>query len=383
MKNLFPVLMGILLPIFCLAQNNYTPGYVVTLKGDTIKGYIDYREWHNTPRNISFKTAPTEENSKKYTVNDINCFKINDLETYIKYTGPVTTDPTSPFKIENVRDTSFRTDTVFLKVIESGKRLTLYSYTDEIKTRYFLSDNTNSYPRELIFRTYFDSNSNTGIGTISENTYQKQLSAEALKYNELNDALITYMSKTDYTADDISKIVRKINHTVNSKNGNKAKGYQFFAGAGLQITNTLPDGGSQVNENGTSVYTSVLPLISGGINVFTNPNIRALMLRAELLVAGGKYEYYDVRNIYQVSFIPQLIYNFYNKPDFKLYGGLGIGIDKYFYQNALVADMKFNTSGLLEAGMQADKHFGIFVHYYYSSLSAHGIQAGLNYMFNN
>jgi hypothetical protein len=376
------LLMGVLLPIFCLAQSNYTPGYVVTVKGDTIKGFIDYKEWHYTPTNISFKAALTEVNSKKYTVNDISCFNINDLETYIKYTGPVTTDPTSPFKIGNVRDTSFRTDTVFLKVIGTGKRLTLYSYTDEIKTRYFLSDNTNSFPRELIFRTYFDPNSNTGIGTILENTYQKQLSAEALKYNELNDALITYMSKADYTADDISKIVRRINHSDRSgkSNSGEAKGYQFFAGAGLNITKTLPDGSKQLDES-SSAFRSILPAISGGINVFTNPNIRQLILRFEMMFTGGQYKYYNTFNIYQGSFMPQVIYNFYNKPDFKLYGGIGLTIDKYFYSDVRHADLNFNTGFLFDAGIQTGKHWAVYVRYTQNSLSARNTQVGFNYLF--
>ncbi len=38
---------------FC--QENYLPGYIITLKGDTLHGFIDYRNWDRNPDKISFK----------------------------------------------------------------------------------------------------------------------------------------------------------------------------------------------------------------------------------------------------------------------------------------------------------------------------------------
>jgi hypothetical protein len=45
MKFFYKVLLAvILLPAFSYAQSNYKPGYVVNLKGDTLRGFIDCRE---------------------------------------------------------------------------------------------------------------------------------------------------------------------------------------------------------------------------------------------------------------------------------------------------------------------------------------------------
>jgi len=39
-----------------LAQSNYKPGYVVDLRNDTLKGFIDYKEWENNPKTFTFKS---------------------------------------------------------------------------------------------------------------------------------------------------------------------------------------------------------------------------------------------------------------------------------------------------------------------------------------
>ena len=44
-----------LLPLLSIAQANYKSGYVVTLKGDTLRGYINYKEWGRNPKDIDFK----------------------------------------------------------------------------------------------------------------------------------------------------------------------------------------------------------------------------------------------------------------------------------------------------------------------------------------
>ena len=50
------VFFALTLPLCSLAQSNYTAGYVVTVKGDTLHGYIDFREWYINPSFIDFKT---------------------------------------------------------------------------------------------------------------------------------------------------------------------------------------------------------------------------------------------------------------------------------------------------------------------------------------
>jgi hypothetical protein len=46
------------LPLFSWAQSNYKQGRVVTLQGDTLRGYINYREWPYNPEEFAFKAQP-------------------------------------------------------------------------------------------------------------------------------------------------------------------------------------------------------------------------------------------------------------------------------------------------------------------------------------
>ncbi len=43
------------------AQKNLRKGLVVLKSGDTLQGWIDYRNWHTTPRVINFKKDSLSE----------------------------------------------------------------------------------------------------------------------------------------------------------------------------------------------------------------------------------------------------------------------------------------------------------------------------------
>ena len=46
------------------SQKNIKPGYIILLKGDTVKGFIDYRSWAKNPEVITFsKTDGGPEDS--------------------------------------------------------------------------------------------------------------------------------------------------------------------------------------------------------------------------------------------------------------------------------------------------------------------------------
>jgi len=44
-----PLFLAVIAPAVLFAQSNFKSGYIVMPKGDTVKGYIDYREWDNNP----------------------------------------------------------------------------------------------------------------------------------------------------------------------------------------------------------------------------------------------------------------------------------------------------------------------------------------------
>ncbi len=110
MKKLILLLF---LPVFAAAQSNYQPGYVVTAKGDTVKGFIDYQAWDNNPKEIFFKSSANNREKQTYSVNNAKYFSIQGLAAYQKFVVSISTDVTNTMHLGEGRDTSFKIDTVF------------------------------------------------------------------------------------------------------------------------------------------------------------------------------------------------------------------------------------------------------------------------------
>src|SRR5262245_37321903 len=114
------------------AQKNLQPAYVVLDNNDTLKGLIDHREWSRNPSQILFK-RPEETSAKAYTVNEIKYFEITGHQSYVRQRCRISLDTDNFANISTMgRDTSAKTDVVFLQVLLAGKNVTLFSFRDEI-----------------------------------------------------------------------------------------------------------------------------------------------------------------------------------------------------------------------------------------------------------
>src|SRR6185503_6080574 len=183
-------LLVFLLPFFSLAQSDYKPGYVVTLKGDTIRGLIDLRNWDSNPTDISFKSSDAA-GVQKFTINDIKLFNIPDFVVYRRFVVRISLDETNTLHLVTGRDTSYKTDAVFLRELQRGKNIALYGYGDQSKKRYDVGEYPDYIPTELVYRLYLDDGavSDNHGRSVNENTFLKQLFALAAKYNALDDEL--------------------------------------------------------------------------------------------------------------------------------------------------------------------------------------------------
>jgi len=405
------------IPFFVFAQSNYKPGYVVTVKGDTVRGFINYQEWDANPEAITFKKA-LDSQGVKYGVNDISSFGIDKLETFVRYSGKISTNPVAIDNVvtdaESAGDTSFRVATVFLKVLEKGNRVALYSYRDDIKLRLYVGNAPDYTPIELIYRL---------TRTNTERTYQKQLSAVALRNNELNDALITRIARSEYNEDNVLDIVSRINHVSKiefDKTHYSGGSLSLFAGAGISICTTSPSSVSPYAESGGTSHTSVGPQASFGLTLYANPATRALQFRLELSAGQNKFQslytlkvspYKPTEVLFTVTSVcisPQIIYNVYNTDNFKAFVGVGVAFRQFSYSNAYFGTQNhdgteaniaqaepFGFSGsdnamLGKAGIQIGKHLVIYgavesnvtvTETIYFSLSSSYKQIGLNYIF--
>src|SRR6201999_1234299 len=86
-----------LLLIGANAQSNYKPGYIIDLKGDTIKGYINYHEWDENPGMVSFKN--TTGNVQEYNPQTCGSFAVTGFEYYEKHIVKVSRDTVDVTKL--------------------------------------------------------------------------------------------------------------------------------------------------------------------------------------------------------------------------------------------------------------------------------------------
>ena len=144
-----PITLGIccLFFISSYAQKNLKEGFVILNNNDTLKGFIDYREWYQNPNSILFSQSK-EKSMQRFKVKDISYFAISGKEIYQRHNVKISMDRQSMDDISE-KDTSSRIDTVFLKVLHADKNITLFSYADGVKQRLYILPADETTPVEL------------------------------------------------------------------------------------------------------------------------------------------------------------------------------------------------------------------------------------------
>jgi len=349
MKHFILSILAAFFVINATAQRNFRPGYVVTLRGDTTKGFIDYKEWNQNPRDITFKTTE-QAATQQYLPTQITAFGLNGFDSYRTYTGPISKGAVDLADLSSGIDTSFTTASVFLRIVTSGKNLTLYNYSDKTKDLYFIADK-NSAAVELKRYVYLDKNQPDKIREY--NFYKQQLLAFATKYVPGNAALEARINSTRYRLSDIKAIVLQLNNNTDNYKINDAAGggAEFFIGAGADMANASFFGINNPNYsenifNANSVH-SVGPLIAAGMNFYLNKSVKKLFFKVELNLTmnniratyNSTYTGFNkigreeelTFNQLGISAVPQLAYNIYNTENLKFFvaGGFQLNFSSY------------------------------------------------------
>ncbi|MGF7076009.1 outer membrane beta-barrel protein [Mucilaginibacter sp. 3215] len=328
----------ILFSFFSKAQTHYKPGYVITINGQTIRGFINEKEWDANPTVINFKTTLNEAEVKNFTPNDITYFEIINSVAYQRYSGFVSTDETNISKLSRGRDSSKKQDIIFLKLQQKGPNVSLYSYNDAIKMRYFIADNKAGTTFELLFKQYFIPD--MGPVTHIENEFIPQLYDLGTKYNPSSTELKQEIEQASYKTPVLRKISQMINDMpVDNTHYETLSSFDFFIGAGVSGSK-FKFGGELPFRNATDSKTTYGPTFSAGVNFYTNAKIGRAVFRAELMYWTSSNEtmadlyygqpdkpkikyHFDQRNI---TAYPQFIYYLYNNNAVKFYGGIGITV---------------------------------------------------------
>lgn len=393
----------VLLPFFSAAQSNYRAGYIVSSKGDTVKGFVDYQAWDSNPTSVSFKTALADRDKKTFTMGDMNAFGVDGIAAYQKFVCTISMDVTDSRHVVEGRDTSFRIDPVFLKILQKGKNLALYTYTDNLKTRFYIGEAPDFKPTELTYRLYLDASNSSG-NTVNENTYQKQLFALANKYNAMDDKMTALLEDQffAYRADDLLKIVSRINKISDAefkKQYSSQSKLSFYIGTGVNVSNTSSDANTSYTAGGGISHTSYMPAFAVGADLVPDPNGGRVELRVDASVNPGKMDAMYTLTVdpkvpavaaydqLMVCFTPQAMYNLYNAPDFKFFIGAGFSLTYSNYSNAIFQAQNksdqnagfpqetyrfqnWNNTFLVKAGIRIHKSWEIGIDYYTSQIQS-------------
>jgi hypothetical protein len=399
MRKIYFTLL-LFIPIISLAQSNYKSAYVVDLKGDTLRGYIDFKEWGRNPKSISFRSA-LNGNSKELGVTEISYFEIAGYVSYQSYTVSISLNTVDVQSVPAAIDSTFTTGNVFLKVLEKGRYVTLYMYKDGLKERFYIKEKGQRTPTELLYGIYQDPNNQTNI--ITKNSYQATLNQLVTKYQPGNDKLIGRVQESGYKDYSLIPIVAQINGSANeetaAKTGKHNPPVRFFAGASV-ISSAL----NFSNITAESYYygftssTSTAPKISAGVDLLPNPDVGRLVFRLELGYAQNKFSFAEQPNnifnepnpilfseSYKMNAIfitPQIIYNIYNLAALKIFIDAGYSFNLISFPNATIVTKQSGvtlyttttqgldankgnyTTFMFKAGAVISKRFELYAAYY-------------------
>jgi hypothetical protein len=147
----------------CFSQENFLPGYLVRNNGDTVSGFIDYRNWERNPDIISFREK-SPATTIQYTPGRIKGFGVLD-EIYESATIETEMSPDNTTSLLFKPELKIQTDSTFLQVMIRGEK-SLYFYMNRLGKEQFYIKQGSTYEL-LIYKRYFKDQD--GENVIAEN----------------------------------------------------------------------------------------------------------------------------------------------------------------------------------------------------------------------
>ena len=337
MKKLSILLFVLLANYSAFCQTNYVPGNIKKSNGETVSGLIDYREWSVNPTKISFKSdlqgAVTE-----YTVFDLVSFEITGRERYVS--ARINKD-IRPVKAQDLALSSKpknEDDVAFLRELFSNKNIELYVFRD-FKDHFYVRQAGGDF-EELQYALKLTEN-----GAAEElSIFRNQLMAYFPEV-KTNTKLSSKLEKLRYTESDLSGFFFQVTKTEPGKKNRKKP--QFFIGTGALFSKLDVTGGTKLADHQFDM--TVKPLFFAGVDFFSSRNRGRFVVRAQF--EFNQLEYTSTFNrpvppanieketytLNMNNFKPSLslLYNFWTKPGFRVFAGLGVTTNISRYQKNL------------------------------------------------
>ncbi len=336
------LLCSLLVFAFCCvhAQSHFQPGKVLPNTGDTLRGEIDYGNWAVNPRTIRFRSGPG--GAHVYSVADLRYFEVDGMDSYFR--APVTKDmrpiAESGMAMAGSSDTTAQ-DTVWLRVLVQGKRLSLFELIDS-KPHFYIQDTPGVYT-ELRYQRFLRTDM---VDVIQEdNGFQNQLMVYLPDSG--SKGLQMRIEHASYSEGSLTRMVSALNgqQPVHRPGGTD---FRFYAGAGI-LSGSLKfttSAGNIVPVIGMPFSHPISPSGYIGLDMVRRRNRGDLGLRVELgywaaTYKGtsdnpGGYNYYATIKQSTIAPFVGLAYYFYRERDFRLFVLLGTAMNISTYPTSQV-----------------------------------------------
>lgn len=325
------------------AQENLKAGYVVRSEGDTVRGSINFREWLRSPRNVELKSVQ-DQTIRTFAIHEIRSFHIKGLHIYERHRVRVSLDSYSAINFG--KDTTSTVEDVFLRVHLKGRNVSLFSYQDGIKLRWYIARaNQDVEPFELLNSIYRVGSASGPVA--SEKQYRSQLMKLVREFSPDSERLIHDVQTSAYAKSAMIAIAERINGRNDTEIRKRLKmdsKVRYYVGLGGSKATVWFSGPNRYT--GPDLVSSIAPMLNVGMDIFPEPAVGKLYIRNNVSVSGFKSktapvevvypgqltETYQVRlNQVNFNFHSQLGYNVVNNPHFKWTMAAGGGINVSFY----------------------------------------------------
>jgi hypothetical protein len=340
-------IIGLLLaiPMLSIGQSKYQKGYVVNSTMDTLKGFIDYKAKASAVPSISFRKELNSE-PQTFTPTSAKAYGIDRGSSFESFSVRISNEAKRTEDLKVGIDTSSRRATVFLKVLQRGPNVNIYSYTDEIKQRFYIKRASSTEPYELINTRYIEANYSRKV--VSADRYKGQLLFEMRSHNAGTDFIESDFDNLAYSETEIIEVGALINRMQVRLT---RKNFRLFAGVGVGGSSVKYIGQNPLANAESVSETAYMPSLNVGIDLAASTLARRLFYRGELSLFMGK-ETKVTRGQYFHSFdhttlylSPKILYNAYNTTTVKIYAGVGIGASYSIYSNSLSGKSALEETG--------------------------------------
>ena len=342
--------LSIIISTVTFAQPNYKKAAITKINGDTLSGFINYREWYRNPDEFSFKSTIDDKSTETFTVKNASLVEIEGVTTYQRFPLTVSMNEVAFDKLTASSAQPGKEDTVFLQLLAKGRHVSLYAFRDEMKQRFYILEPGSATPLELSYRVALIE------GSVNKfRTFRQQLLQLVEKLNVQQAGVRTLINKSEYIQADIVKIIHSINGVTNPEpvvQVSKGKWNQLYVGAGINYSTVHYAGRNVINADGVDgndtrrykdrTSTSLRPVIFVGTDLNLKKEVQTLYVRLEAAAAAMSSEVHslykfnlysaeELSNTYTLSamifsFQPQLTVNWLNTGAIKCYLGAGPSI---------------------------------------------------------